>query len=105
MLKYENGIHTSKTGAKQSNLQTRFDLVDPLAMLELANVLFHGAKKYGDDNWRGIEVDDHLNHAIAHLNKYLINRKLEELTHAFCRIMFAVAKHIRPDFMGKFKVK
>lgn len=101
---YENGLHTNQLGAKQSNLEARFDLIDPIALFEMANVLHYGAVKYGeDDNWRAISVDDHLNHALAHIFKYLLTREKTELTHALCRMMFAVAKYMRPDYLGKFK--
>lgn len=104
-MNYENGVQTNELGAKQSNIETRFDLVDPLAMLEMANVLYHGEIKWGEDNWRGFDVNKHLNHAETHINKYYLTNDINELTHAFCRLMFAVAKHKRPDYLGKFVPK
>ena len=102
---YEEGIHESETGAKQSNLKTMFDLIDAVAILELAHVHWYGAQKYGDDNWRGISLEGHLNHALAHIYKFMESGKKDELTHAFCRLCFAVAKYCRPDYYGKWTPK
>lgn len=102
---FENGIKITDAGAKQNNLEVAFDLIDPLALMELAHVHWYGATKYSPDNWRGITIEDHINHAIAHLYKFLLNKEKEELTHAFCRICFALAKYLRPDYTGSWKPK
>lgn len=86
-------MEDARTG-KQSDIKARFDLIDPGAIAALARVLHEGAKVYGegDDNWRRIPVNDHLNHAVAHVYKYLEGDTSEDhLPHAFCRLMFAVA--------------
>lgn len=92
------GVHdaftTNDNGGKQSDIEARFDLIDPLALRELARVLHEGAKVYGEggDNWRRIPVNDHLNHAVAHVYRFLEGDMSEDhLPHAFCRLMFAVA--------------
>lgn len=85
-------IVTAPNGAKQSDTPYRFDLMDPKAMFELAYVLSYGAKKYGDDNWRGLPVNDHLNHALQHIYAYLGGDYSDNhLAHALCRMLFAVA--------------
>jgi hypothetical protein len=84
-------IATNAMGGKQSALERRFDLISPIAMQRLAHVLWYGAQRYGDDNWRGITADDHLNHAIDHVYEFLAGDNLEDhLGHAFCRIMMAL---------------
>lgn len=47
-------------GGGQSDIQARFDLIDGRALFEMAKVLDAGAKKYGVDNWRKIDVESHL---------------------------------------------
>lgn len=84
-------------GAKESSLDVDFTLIDPDAIYALARTLFHGAKKYGVNNWHGIDTRKHINHAIAHLYAYFyetdnkIPQTDDHLDHAFARIMMAVA--------------
>ena len=82
-------------GGGQSDLPARFDLVDGKAMFAMAQVLDEGAKKYGADNWRLIDVDDHLNHLIMHAYAYLSGDRSDgHLSHIMCRAMFAAAVEI-----------
>lgn len=81
---------TNDQGGKQSKVLYRFDLLDPLAMFEMTNVLTVGAEKYGEDNWRKISVNEHLNHMIIHTYAYLAGDKSDDhLSHIMCRAMFA----------------
>lgn len=83
---------TNERGAKQSKVLYRFDLLDPVAMFEMTKVLAEGAVKYGDDNWRGVDIKDHLNHLIIHAYAYLAGDQSDEhLSHIMCRAMFAQA--------------
>lgn len=80
----------NEKGAGQSHLPYRFDLIDAKAMFKIAEVLDEGAKKYGADNWRGIPLEDHLNHLIAHAYAYLAgDRSDDHLAHLCCRAIFA----------------
>lgn len=86
----------------QSDLQHRFDLIDAPALFEMTGVLYTGAKKYGDDSWRRIPVQDHLNHLLAHVYAYLAgDRSDDHLSNVMCRAMFAQGKALRPNFLGK----
>jgi hypothetical protein len=77
-------------GAGQSRVDARFDLIDGKSMFAMAAVLHTGAEKYGADNWRGIDVDDHLNHLIMHAYAFLAGDRTDEhLSHIMCRAMFA----------------
>jgi hypothetical protein len=81
---------TNNKGASQSHLPYRFDLFDGPAMFRMAEVLDEGARKYGEGNWRGITVEDHLNHMIAHAYAYLSGDDSDDhLSHVMCRAMFA----------------
>lgn len=82
----------NENGAGQSKIGVRFDLIDGAALFEMAAVLHEGAEKYGPQNWRGISIDDHLNHLIMHAYAYLSGDRTDDhLSHIMCRSMFAQA--------------
>ncbi len=84
--------YTNDKGASQSHIPVRFDLVDGDAMFAMCAVLHQGAEKYGANNWRGIDVDDHLNHLIMHAYAWLAGDRTDaHLSHIMCRAMFAQA--------------
>jgi len=81
---------TNAAGGSQSKVEVRFDLIDGPALFEMAHVLHEGAEKYGENNWRLISVEDHLNHLIMHAYAYLSGDRTDEhLSHIQCRGMFA----------------
>ncbi len=81
---------TNEKGGSQSHIPVRFDLIDGPALFEMAKVLHEGAVKYGANNWRRIDVEDHLNHLIMHAYAYLSgDRSDEHLSHIMCRATFA----------------
>lgn len=81
---------TNERGGSQSHVPVRFDLIDGYAMFKMAAVLHEGAEKYGANNWRLIDIDDHLNHLIMHAYAYLAGDRTDEhLSHTMCRAMFA----------------
>lgn len=89
---------TNEKGAKQSHIPVAFHLVDGPAMFQMAKVLHEGAEKYGANNWRGIPIEDHLNHLIMHAYAYLSGDRTDEhLSHIMCRAMFAQAVELAPD--------
>lgn len=99
----EGLVETNSRGGKQSKLSTRHDLVPPAALHAVALTLAEGAEKYGERNWRKIDVMSHLNHALTHLNNYRmllisdvtpydadsVNAE-EELSHAATRLLMAL---------------
>lgn len=91
----ETPAYVNELGGKQSRLDYRFDLVDPLTMFTLARILNEGAVKYGEYNWEKISLNDNLNHALSHIYAYLAGDSQDDhLGHAFCRLMFALSQHI-----------
>jgi hypothetical protein len=81
---------TNEKGGSQSLIPVRFDLIDAKAIFEMAHVLHTGAEKYGEDNWRMIDIPDHLNHLIMHAYAYLAGDQNDDhLSHIMCRAMFA----------------
>lgn len=82
---------TSANGASQSDIPYHFHTGPLRAWLEMARVQKRGDEKYGAGNWRGIPIEEHLNHALTHIAAYLVgDRSDEHLVHALCRLGFAV---------------
>lgn len=91
-------VTVNEAGGKQSHLSYAFHLVDPKVMFVLANILFTGAEKYGEWNWRKISLEDNLNHALSHIYAYLAGDTSDDhLGHALCRLMFATSLKVNPD--------
>lgn len=91
-------VVVNKKGGGQSKVEYRFDLLDAKAMFAMTRVLQEGAEKYGADNWRLIDVNDHINHLIIHLYAYLAKDTSDEhLAHALCRAMFALGVEIENE--------
>jgi hypothetical protein len=91
----ESETVVNENGGKQSKVDARFDLVDPLALKLLAECLGFGAAKYGEYNWLKISTKEHLNHALAHINAFQRGDTSEpHLINAFCRTMMALRKSI-----------
>ena len=82
-------------GGKQSQIPGRFDLIPPEALALVAIVLHEGAEKYGENNWKLIDDASHLNHAIRHAFAYLASGEQHHLSHAACRILFALHVSIK----------
>ncbi|AGR48547.1 hypothetical protein A4L_20 [Anabaena phage A-4L] len=82
---------TNAAGGSQSKPMGRADLLPPKALMEIAKVLEQGAIKYGEYNWKHIEVTDHINHAMIHILAHNAGDTAEEhLTHATTRLLFAL---------------
>jgi hypothetical protein len=88
------GFKTHSTGATRSTDKDkyRYDLISPIAIKTLAEVLKEGADKYGDFNWEnGFPVTDILNHALGHIFDFLSGDRSEDhLGHLLANAMFAV---------------
>jgi len=82
------------TGAVRSNdcEDYRYDLISPIGLQSLAETYAEGVKKFGYCNWEnGMPVSDLLNHAIAHIYKYLAGDRSENhLGHAAWNIIGAI---------------
>lgn len=96
-------IVTNPLGGKQSKLYVAYHLIDPHALEALAAIHHRGAIKYAPDNWRKIDTEEHINHALHHIVQALkitgarrrgllyAHDKEDHLAHALCRITFAIA--------------
>ena len=95
-----DNIVVNEKGAPQSHTSCRFDLIPPIALFKIAEVLGYAVEKYGQGEFKGrpisgkwsdIPVEDHLNHSIQHIYGYLLGDNTEDhLSHAICRLMFAL---------------
>lgn len=80
-------IVINEHGASQSASPYRCDLLPPLAILKIAEVLKHGAEKYAPNQWRKISSADHLNHVLVHLLAHMAGDTSDDHTgHALCRM-------------------
>lgn len=101
----QDEVITYPNGAKQSVIKGRFDLLPPLALKQVAVVLEGGANKYGDNNWRGIQIDQHLNHAMLHLVDYNVAANTEDLANAATRLLMALDLHLEAEGIENDTVK
>jgi hypothetical protein len=83
-------VVTNENGAKQSEIWGRWDLLPARAIEEVARVMSVGAKKYGEENWRGLSVAEIHNHTIRHAVNFNRTNELEDLSHAACRALMAL---------------
>lgn len=86
-------------GKKFDQGKPRYDLVPFCALDEIAQVLGHGARKYGDDNWRLVANGRarYIAAALRHISAYQQGEQsdsdstLHHLAHAACSLMFILA--------------
>lgn len=70
-----------ETGAVRSDdaETTRYDLIPQVGLRRLAETCAEGAKKYGERNWeRGFPATSLVNHALRHLNLWLLGDASED---------------------------
>ena len=83
-------------GKKNDKAKTRFDLLQADFELAIAQVLTHGAKKYGANNWQKVEEPTERYYAALrrHLSAWRMGKKMDEesglphLAHVACNVMF-----------------
>lgn len=86
-------IDINDEGGEISSLPYRFDLIPPEAAFSLAETFYKGIEKgYKENNWRLIDRNTLINHALSHIFAYLAGDKQDNhLNHALCRLAMAVA--------------
>jgi len=108
---WSDEIETNSAGGKQSKLETRCDLLPASAVKEVARILKVGAERYAPDNWRLIDCNSHLNHALEHIFNFLDKEgeyqkttavfreydRREELSHAACRLLMALEMYLHNE--------
>jgi hypothetical protein len=90
-------LRTFSTGAVRSKDAdaTRYDLISPIGLEEVARTCAEGGSKYGDFNWeKGMPVHDLLNHALRHVYQFLAGDRSEHhLGHAAWGLLAAIHSH------------
>ena len=82
---------TNEQGGKQSFIKARFDAIPPIVLKLLAQCLGFGLRKYGKDNWKQIPKEEHLAHALNHINEWQLSDRSEpHLVNAMARLSFAL---------------
>lgn len=98
-MSHGNAFLDSKTGGRPDDpqegdagkLEYRCDLLDPVAILVIANVMHEGCKRHETDGWRRLQVKEHVNHALTHIFLHMAGSKTEDhLGRALTRLMMAV---------------
>lgn len=57
----------------------RYDLLNPIPLLRLAQLYERGAIKYGENNWtKGIPISRYVNSAERHINNYKEGERTED---------------------------
>lgn len=91
------GDYRYETGATRNDdcEDVRYDLISPIGLESLARTYALGAAKRGRNNWEnGMPINDLLNHAIAHIYKYLSGDRSEDhLGHAAWNVIGAIHSH------------
>lgn len=88
-------VVTNENGASQSAIPAVFTTMPLRALWELSKLQKQGDEKYGPHNWRGISVDDHINHAFAHLMAHSLGDTTDQhLLHAAWRLVAALEQRL-----------
>ena len=90
-LTHNSPMVTNVAGGNQSYVPRDYTLVPADALAQVARVLHDGCEKYGKDNWRLINSNDHLNHCLNHIYLYLAgNTQEDHLSHAATRLLMSL---------------
>jgi hypothetical protein len=99
-----SGIQSTLSGVKFDSAKPPMDLLDPVAITELAKVLQFGANKYAAHNWRkGIATSRLIAALLRHTFAYLGGEDkdpetgLSHIAHAMCCCMFILGLQHRAD--------
>ena len=90
-------VKVYESGAKRSDIgDYRYDLIPGLHSVALA--MGQGAKKFGENNWRGLESSVCINHALRHIFLWLSGDRSEpHMSHAACNLLMLVELEDKKD--------
>lgn len=103
------GEEVNALGGRQARIESGFHLGFPArGVLEVAKVVKAGAGRYGAWNWSLISTEDHVNHAMEHLMRWLALpvRELggdeeDHLAHAATRLLMALDLSVMQRVAGE----
>src|SRR3972149_4455411 len=83
----------NEAGGVAGKIEYRCDLLDPIAILNIAHIMYEGdSKGRAPDGWRKLPASTHINHALTHLMLHMAGSKTEDhIGRALTRVMMAVA--------------
>ena len=98
-VREEEKVIAKALGRKDDDGKTRFELLDPAFLEEVAKVLTFGANKYGDENWKDVKPlrERYIGAFMRHMNAWQQGQELDNgpkgsglphLAHAACCLMF-----------------
>lgn len=93
-------IKANSAGGKQHYRPYRCQALPPKALLEVGKVRYIGFNQLGyeDDNYKNIELTEHLGRALTHIFAYLAGDKQNNhLSHAACRLLFALEMELEKE--------
>ena len=90
-------ITVYESGAKRSDIgDCRYDLIPGLHAVALA--MGQGAKKFGENNWKGLDSAVCINHALRHIFLWLSGDRSEHhMSHAACNLLMLVELEEKND--------
>ena len=93
---------TTADGGKHSFTRARYDAIPMQALRVLAECVGFGLRKYGQDNWKRIPIEEHMGHAMGHLVQWQCGDRSEpHLVNAAARVMFALQLAIESEEQGE----
>ena len=101
-------VDTNSAGGKQHKRPYRSQALPPKALLAVSKVRCeaHDVHGYEDDNYKLINLEEHLGRALTHILAYLAGDKSNEhLSHAACRVLFALELEIENQQKHEFQDK
>ena len=87
-------IEGTHGGKKADGGKTRYDLVEPEWLAQVAAILTHGANKYGERNWAKVEASRYYAALYRHIEALRMGETTDGETgmhhaaHAACSLMF-----------------
>jgi hypothetical protein len=92
-------VETNILGGKQSTSPYGFHLLPAKALFEVARIMKYGADKYNetleDRNYLKVPLEQHLNHAIAHVYAFLAGDDSDDhLSHFATRAIMALEVYL-----------
>lgn len=76
---------------KQTNIKSSYNSLPANSIASVSKVLYDGNLKYGENNWKTIPIKEHINHALYHIFRYMDRPNIEDMSHACCRVLFALS--------------